>query len=125
MPCPGLIFGQGNQVGKREQELRTLTNFEILPDWLKIKTVADLLNISPKTVLKMIRCGRFRESEVFQPVPNGRKLISKLAVLRVLQERPIPEQKTFVLTGRVAENALNYELEDALAGIRYAPYTIK
>ena len=102
-----------------------MTNFEILPDWLKIKTVADLLNISPKTVLKMIRCGRFRESEVFQPVPNGRKLISKLAVLRVLQERPIPEQKTFVLTGRVAENALNYELEDALAGIRYAPYTIK
>ena len=102
-----------------------MSKFDELPEWLKIKAVADLMNISPKTVLKMIRIGRFRESEVFQPVPNGRKLVSKLAVLRVLQERPIPEQKTFVLTGKVAENALNYELEDALAGIRYAPYRIQ
>lgn len=106
----------------------TFEEYENLPELLKVRQVAALLNIAPDTVLNMIRNGRIHSEEVFQPNPNGHKRIRKSAVWRILKfnvNRPFPGQKVFILTGRLAENALNYEIEDAQAGIRYAPYKIQ
>ena len=106
----------------------TFEEFENLPELLKVRQVAALLNITSDTVLAMVKAGRITADEVFQPTPNAHRLIRKSAIKRILKfnvNRPFPGQKVFILTGRLAENALNYEIEDAQAGIRYAPYKIQ
>lgn len=101
--------------------------FESLPELLKIRQVADLLNITPDTVLEMVKAGRILPDEVFQPTPNAHKRIRKSAIKRILKfNAETPIQKVYEISKRTAENLeyyRDYDIQNGLARA-YARYRV-
>lgn len=101
--------------------------FDSLPELLKVRQVADLLNITPDTVLEMVKTGRILPDEVFQPTPNGHKRILKSAIKRILKfNAEVPIQKVYEISKRTAENLEYYREYDIQNGLAkaYARYRV-
>lgn len=103
----------------------TFEEYENLPELLKVRQVAALLNITPDTVLAMVKAGRITADEVFQPTPNAHKRIRKSAIKRILKfnaDKPI--QRVETISKRTADNLeyyRDYDIQNGLARA-YLPY---
>lgn len=105
----------------------TFEEYENLPELLKVRQVAALLNITPDTVLAMVKVGRITADEVFQPTSNAHRLIRKSAIKRILKfnvETPI--QKVYEISKRTADNLEYYRDYDIQNGLTraYARYRV-
>lgn len=108
----------------------TNEEYERLPDLLKVREVAVLLRVKPDTVHRMLKCGQFREDEIFLPTPTSHKLIRKKAIRRILtlEEKPkeFPTQRVYTISKRTAANLAKFHDDDVRYGIadNYAPWRV-
>lgn len=105
----------------------TEQQFNDLPELMKVKQVAAILNITPDTVLEMVKTGRILPDEVFQPTPNAHKRIRKSAIKRILKfNAETPIQKVYEISKRTADNLeyyCEYDIQNGLARA-YARYRV-